>query len=314
MLRVLTAVVLVVLVLFALFKAPIWLFCLITGLIALLAAYEYLRLVARHELQPLTTLTMIAVALQFLLTYLSIRLRTTRMPPPSAHGWRVLLEPLYLYQILNILIGIVPFVLLIAAMRKHELRQALPSAASSYLAIPYIALTLSYLVLLRALLPNGSLAIFYVFAVVWIGDIFAYYIGRFFGSHLMAPRISPKKTWEGALASLVTGSLAGTLLLVYNSRVADFATRHGLLARTSVLFNLPHSQPNVVWLAVVITISINIAAQLGDLVESMIKRGANVKDSGEIVPGHGGVLDRIDAMLLAMPVLWYYATSGLIHF
>jgi phosphatidate cytidylyltransferase len=82
----------------------------------------------------------------------------------------------------------------------------------------------------------------------------------------------------------------------------------------SVLFTMQHSQPNVVWIAVLATLFLNIAAQFGDLVESMIKRGANVKDSGIIVPGHGGILDRIDALLLATPVLWYYASFGLIHF
>ncbi len=314
MIRVLTGIVLVALVMLVLFKAPVWLFCVAVGVIAMLATYEYLRLVAAHELQPLITLTMIAVALQFFYSYLGIKLRTTRTPPSATHGWRILQEPIYQYQILTILIGIVPFVLLVVAMRKRELRQALPSVACSYFALPYIALTLSYLVLLRALMPNGALAIFYLFAVVWSGDIFAYYVGRFAGRHPMAPRISPKKTWEGALASLVASSLVGTLLLVYNGQVASFAEQHGLLPRQSVFFGAPHSEPNILWLAILITISINIAAQLGDLVESMIKRGASVKDSGEILPGHGGVFDRIDALLLAMPVLWYYASSGLIHF
>jgi phosphatidate cytidylyltransferase len=314
MLRVITAIILVLLALLALFKAPISLFSLIVGIVAVLATYEYLSLVKAHELQPLWILTMLAIAFSVVTSYLNIRFRSMRMPPPSAHGWRVILEPVYLYQVMLLLVGIAPFIMLAAAMRNQNLRVALPSAAASYLAVPYIGVTCTFLLIIRALAPNGALAIFYMFIVVWVGDIFAYYVGRFLGRHKMAPQISPNKTWEGAVASVMASTIAGTLLLVKNSQVADFANRHGLVQHPSVLFTMQHSQPNVIWIAVLATLFLNIAAQFGDLVESMIKRGANVKDSGVIVPGHGGILDRIDALLLATPVLWYYASFGLIHF
>ncbi len=311
--RVLTALVLIVVVLAVLFKAPFWLFALVVVAIALLAAYEYLGLVAAYQFQPMRVLTLLLIALSIGSSYFNVRLRAAPVRI-SSQGWRLLLEPIVQYQIIVILIALAPLVFLIAAMRKQELRIALPSAACSYMALPYIGITLSFLIPLRERLTNGPLAIFYVLIVVWIGDVFAYYVGRFFGRHFMAPRISPKKTWEGALASLVSSTIAGTLLLKYNAPIADFAARHDLLQRASVLFELPHSQPNVVWIAILASAGINIAAQLGDLVESMIKRGANVKDSGVILPGHGGILDRIDALLLAIPVLWYYASFGLIHF
>lgn len=314
MLRVITAIILALLVLLALFKAPIPLFSLIVGIVAVLATYEYLNLVKLHDLQPMWVVTMLAIAFSIVTTYMNIRFRTMRMPPPSAQGWRLILEPVFVYQMMLVLVGIAPFVLLACAMRNQNLRAALPSAAASYLAVPYIGQTLTFLLIIRALAPNGALAIFYMFVVVWVGDIFAYYIGRFFGRHKMAPQISPNKTWEGALASLVASTIAGTLLLMKNSQVADFASRQGLVQHPSVLFTMPHSQPNNVWIAMVTTLFLNIAAQFGDLVESMIKRGANVKDSGVIIPGHGGILDRIDALLLATPVLWYYASFGLIHF
>lgn len=314
MLRVITAIVLALLVLLALFKAPIPLFSLIVGIVAVLATYEYLNLVKAHELQPLWVLTMLAIAFSIVTTYMNIRFRTMRMPPPSAHGWRLILEPVFVYQILLVLVGIAPFVMLACAMRNQNLKIALPSAASSYLAVPYIGVTLTFLIIIRALAPNGALAIFYMFVVVWVGDIFAYYIGRYFGRQKMAPRISPGKTWEGAVASVVASTIAGTLLLMKNAQIADFAGQHGLVQHPSVLFAMPHSQPNNVWIAMVATLVLNIAAQFGDLVESMIKRGANAKDSGVLVPGHGGILDRIDALLLATPVLWYYATFGLLHF
>ena len=314
MLRVITAIVLALLVLVALFKAPIPLFSLIVGIVAVLAPYEYLNLVKLHDMQPMWVLTMLAIAFSIVTSYLSIRFRTMRPPPPTAHGLRLILEPVFVYQILLVLVGIAPFVLLACAMRNQNLKAALPSAAASYLAVPYIGQTLTFLLIIRALAPNGSLAIFYLFVVVWVGDIFAYYVGRYLGRHKMAPRISPGKTWEGAVASLVAGTIAGTLLLMKNSQVAEFASQHGLVQHPSVRFAMPHSEPNTLWIAIVTTLFLNIAAQLGDLVESMIKRGANVKDSGVIVPGHGGILDRIDALLLAIPVLWYYATFGLIHF
>jgi phosphatidate cytidylyltransferase len=316
--RVLTALVLIVVVLAVLFKAPFWLFALVIGAVALLAAYEYLGLVAAYQFQPMRALTLLLIALSIGNSFLSVKLRTMQLAPPRSQGWRLLLEPAFQYQMIYslsvILVALAPLILLVAAMRKQDLRIALPSAACSYMTLPYIGITLSFLIPLRERLMNGPLAIFYLLIVVWIGDIFAYYVGRFFGRHFMAPRISPKKTWEGALASLVFSTIAGTLLLRFNAPIADFAGTHGLVQHTSVLFGLPHSLPNVVWISILASAGINIASQLGDLVESMIKRGANVKDSGVILPGHGGILDRIDALLLAIPVLWYYASFGLIHF
>ena len=144
----------------------------------------------------------------------------------------------------------------------------------------------------------------YLLLLVWAGDIFAYFVGRSFGRHLMSPRISPKKTWEGALASLLASLVVGccsTTMLCPSARL--FLNAH-LIERRDGFFALqkPPLGPTLL-----LSAAINIAAQLGDLVESLIKRGAGVKDSGTILPGHGGMLDRIDALLFAAPVLWYYA-------
>jgi phosphatidate cytidylyltransferase len=121
---------------------------------------------------------------------------------------------------------------------------------------------------------------------------------------LMAPRISPKKTWEGAVASVVASVGVGWLLFYYSLPISSALLRVGLIERRDGLFGLERPPMGPV---VLLTIVLNVAAQLGDLVESLIKRGANVKDSGAILPGHGGMLDRIDALLFAAPVLWYYA-------
>jgi phosphatidate cytidylyltransferase len=125
---------------------------------------------------------------------------------------------------------------------------------------------------------------------VWTGDIAALYVGRNFGRHKLAPQISPNKSWEGSAASVV-GSLLIAALLVSLARWLGSGTP------------LHFPGPLVRWLG--LAVLLNVFAQVGDLVESAIKRGAGVKDSGAMLPGHGGILDRIDALLLAAPALWY---------
>jgi phosphatidate cytidylyltransferase len=116
----------------------------------------------------------------------------------------------------------------------------------------------------------------------WVGDIGAYYIGRPFGKHKLAPRVSPKKSWEGSIASVFTSAVVGT-------------------------FYLQRFLPIVpLWQAAALSVAANIAGQLGDLAESAMKRGAHVKDSGVILPGHGGLLDRVDSTLFALPVIYAY--------
>ena len=127
---------------------------------------------------------------------------------------------------------------------------------------------------------------------VWAGDIAALYIGRTFGRHKLAPRLSPGKTWEGSIAS-IAGSILAAAILVY---ISDLLTARG---------NLTVHITEPLWQTLLLAAILNIAAQLGDLLESAVKRGAGVKDSGTMLPGHGGILDRIDALLLAAPVLWF---------
>jgi phosphatidate cytidylyltransferase len=150
----------------------------------------------------------------------------------------------------------------------------------------------------------GAFYLLYLLLVVWAGDILAYFVGKSMGRHLMAPRISPKKTWEGAAASLVASVGVGWLLFGHAERISSALLSWGLIVRRDGLFGLETPAMGPV---ILLTIVLNIAAQLGDLVESLIKRGAGVKDSGALLPGHGGMLDRIDALLFAAPVLWCYA-------
>jgi phosphatidate cytidylyltransferase len=132
----------------------------------------------------------------------------------------------------------------------------------------------------------------FLLCAVWAGDIVALYVGRNLGRHKLAPTISPNKTWEGTAGSLAGSLLVTGLLLALSAQLAQ---------RDIFALNFPGTVLHWMLLATVV----NIAAQVGDLAESGLKRSAGVKDSGTLLPGHGGVLDRIDALLLAAPVLWY---------
>jgi phosphatidate cytidylyltransferase len=188
-------------------------------------------------------------------------------------------------------------------MRRESLATGYPAAAASTFGFAYIALPLAMLVQLRQQWA-GAFLILYLLLVVWSGDIFAYFVGKSMGRHLMAPRISPKKTWEGAAASLIASLAVGGSLFYYASQVSTAFLQWGLIQRRDGMFGL--ERPALLPI-LLLTAALNIAAQLGDLVESIIKRGAGVKDSGSILPGHGGMLDRIDALLFAAPVLWIWA-------
>jgi phosphatidate cytidylyltransferase len=122
----------------------------------------------------------------------------------------------------------------------------------------------------------------FALAVNWVGDVAAFYVGRSIGKHKLAPRISPAKSWEGALASLVAAVIFGYAFFRY-------------------------VQPAIA-LAHMLALSViaNAVGQIGDLAESAIKRGAGVKDSSTLLPGHGGFLDRLDSSLFTMPVVYYY--------
>jgi phosphatidate cytidylyltransferase len=106
--------------------------------------------------------------------------------------------------------------------------------------------------------------------VVWTGDISAYYVGRAIGKHKLAPRISPGKSWEGAGAAIIGSMMVGTLLLVYNTPVAQALTNWKLLDPASALSGIAQPRHNAAWVAVLASASINIAAQIGDLLESMM--------------------------------------------
>jgi phosphatidate cytidylyltransferase len=198
----------------------------------------------------------------------------------------------------------VAFLFLALAMRREPLSTGFPAAAAATFGFVYVTIPLAMLVQLRQQ-GSGAFLILYILIVVWMGDTAAYYTGRALGRHKLAPRISPGKTREGTASSFVVAIVCGTLLFAYSRPISNGLISVGLL--TPAQAYLPPQVPPL-WHFAVLSAAINIAAQIGDLAESVLKRGAGVKDSGTILPGHGGMLDRIDALLFAAPVLWYYAT------
>jgi len=175
------------------------------------------------------------------------------------------------------------FVLGIAALTlwtRRPLVEALPAAGMSSSGLILVAFPLSFAIRLHGSGTQGPPLLLFAMVIIWVGDTAAYFVGRAVGKHPLAPHLSPKKTWEGTVASFL-GSLIVALVF---ARFMTVALPH-LLAMAALG---------------------NVAGQVGDLLESAYKRSAGIKDSGSLLPGHGGVLDRIDALILAIPVVWYY--------
>ena len=157
------------------------------------------------------------------------------------------------------------------------------NAAVALFGVLYLGITLSTLIATRAL-PNGELLVLFVLLVTWGADTGAYYVGTLWGKHRLAPAISPKKSYEG---------LAGGILLAV---VIAALTQSWLLPHASVMH------------AVALGLLLTATGLLGDLCESAIKRSVGVKDSGGLLPGHGGMLDRMDSLLFTAPTFYYYVT------
>ena len=274
-------------------RAPAPVLAVAAAGVALITVQEFLKLTESYGVQPMRMPTYIFVGLLFLLLAANAAADTPQ------------LSALKFVVGMGFACAIAPFIFLTITMRRAQMSGAYPAAAASVFAFAYVALPMAMLVELRQQIA-GAFWVLYLLLIVWAGDIFAYFVGRSLGKHLMAPRISPKKTWEGAAASVAASLLVGSLLFTYALSISSFLLRVGLITRRDGLFGLEKPE----WLPIILlTIAVNIAAQLGDLVESLIKRGAGVKDSGTILPGHGGMLDRIDALLFAVPVLWLYAVA-----
>jgi phosphatidate cytidylyltransferase len=276
--RVLTAAVLIPVVLLLVFLGPRWqwLFTLAVAGVAVLAGWEYLGLTKRLGANPPRIPVLAALLILFAVNF--------QWPEDTPAVF-----------------GLLGLGVLVYCTFFRAVQGVMADAAASIFCLLYTGLALIALPTLRAQ-SNGASQVTFLLLVVWFGDTAAYYIGRNFGRHKLAPTISPGKSWEGAIGS-VAGSLAAAGMLL---GLASYQQHSDFLATVLQRWDMaPLTFPDQPWYWLVLAVVVNIAGQVGDLAESALKRSANVKDSGSLLPGHGGVLDRIDALLLAAPVLWY---------
>lgn len=178
------------------------------------------------------------------------------------------------------MVAFVMVLLVLKLFSKQPLQDTVEETANTFFGVLYFALLLSYLIFLRKD-DDGRQLIFMLFLITWFGDTFAYYIGSAVGKHPLAPTISPKKSIEGTI-----GGLLGSV-------IASLIAHYWFFPSVSVLN------------AVILGLAAGAAGQVGDLCESMLKRNLKVKDSGFLVPGHGGLLDRLDSILFSAPVFYY---------
>jgi phosphatidate cytidylyltransferase len=271
--RILTAGVLIPLVVAAVVYGPTWLIVLIVGAVILLALHEFFALAARAGVPGFSVFTIFCVGLS--------------LADIALGEWRLTYG--HLGESLTVEMIPIPFIVavvfifgiaILAVRGNGSLAQSFSAVGTSSAALLFVALPLTSLIPLHNASRGTTPLLLFLLCVIWAGDTAAYCVGRAIGRHPMAPQLSPQKTWEGA-----AGNLAGSLLAG-----AAFA-RWSLLSATDLLIAAALA---------------NLAGQLGDLMESAYKRAAGVKDSGSLLPGHGGILDRIDSLIFAAPVVWYY--------
>lgn len=245
-------------------------FTLGIGLLTTLGILEYAELMRRQNLRSETAVMLFCSLLSLALVHV-IGSEFGLDPLESVHIGE---------QTLSFMLFAVLFIVFIKEILSGNPEHGLINAAANLFGTVYIGFMFAYILLLRFL--PGQDGLFYVLftvLVTWANDTFAYFIGVNFGRHKLSPKISPKKTIEGSLGGLGGGLIMAEALGSY--------------------FHKPFLPILLLGSLVV------VAGQFGDLVESVIKRNAGVKDSGHFLPGHGGVLDRFDSLLLSAPVVYY---------
>jgi phosphatidate cytidylyltransferase len=252
--RALTALVLVPVAVYAVLFSPPQIFLAVTAIFAVLCFREYACIADAYAM------------------------------PGYVAGLLILVAPLSQAALILFLTALAALCLTLSA---EDLNKGMTRAAALVLGIAYIFGSWKTATLLHEIdtpafrhLPAGHYWLMFALMVNWIGDTGAYYVGRKFGKHKLAPHVSPGKSWEGAIASAVTAVIFGLIYLPL------------IIEGTSL------------WAAAAISLIANAAGQVGDLAESAIKRAAGVKDSGTLLPGHGGMLDRLDSSLFSMPVVY----------
>jgi phosphatidate cytidylyltransferase len=266
--REITAAVLIPAVLAVLVFAPTWAFSLLVAAAACVALLEFYALLAAAG----WFVPRAAGLVLFLGLLAAAHLGSSRAMIAFAGATVVVLPTLVMFA-------------------KAPVPALLPSSAGAGFATLYVALGGGAIIGLRA---TGWENVIFLLAVVWAGDSAAYYVGRRWGRRKLAPTVSPKKTWEGFYGQLGGGALIGALGGFFLAPILRSAP------------GVPDSGPPLAQaaaLGALLGILISVVAVVGDLVESTFKRSVAVKDSGGLLPGHGGLLDRLDSLLYASPVL-----------
>ncbi len=261
------------------YLGPSWLVAIAATVVALLAMVEFFKLTSQMGLRAFRVWTMICAAALFYAQWLAGTAEVHRL----GSGTEIITNMNmgnYLSNETVVLLFLFGAALIGVASRV-AMADVLPAVAASSAALIFVAWPFSYLVRMDGRLPEGPALVLFALAIVWAGDTVAYFVGRSIGRLKMAPALSPKKTWEGAVGNVVGSLIAGYCFARWqNGDVTAWLVTAALA---------------------------NIAGQVGDLVESAYKRGAGVKDSGAMLPGHGGMLDRIDSLIFAAPVVWLAA-------
>jgi phosphatidate cytidylyltransferase len=272
-LRVLTAAILIPLVIAAIWWGPEWLIAIVTGCIAIMALFEFFSIAARHGVQAYRLWSCLGAAgIIVQQSYASRMASVIRLGDLLDRSPRITMEFILYVFVLG--------AALIALGTQRSLTEVLPSISISVAGLVFVVLPFSAVVRLHGVDILGPRLLLFTVVMVWAGDTCAFFVGREIGRWKMSPLISPNKTWEGAGANFL-GALFVAAVFGYWTGIQP-AHMLGMAAIGS------------------------IAGQIGDLFESAWKRSAGVKDSGTILPGHGGMLDRIDALILAAPAVWYY--------
>jgi len=273
-LRFLTALLLIPPVIYLIGWSPKWLLLAAVIAVAELCLYEFFQLCRHADFSPLSMLGYLAGA----------ALCVVRAPEAGGSASYSLL----------LLVALVLITLSAALVTSRDLKTYLGTAATTIFGVIYIGLALSSVIPLRfsrlsqgvlrdagAADPSGGRnLLLLLFLVIWADDTFAYLVGRTIGRNKLFPSISPKKTLEGSVSGL-----GGSLLVAWGFTSLVWQTAS--LKKVMLLAGL-----------------VALFGQIGDLAESAMKRGASVKDSGSVLPGHGGLLDRVDSLLFGAPVLW----------
>jgi phosphatidate cytidylyltransferase len=277
--RILTAAVLIPVVVALVLYAPTFIVAIAAAMVMLLALLEFFAIGEQAGIQAFRIWTGLCAIAVFNTQMLAVDVQLAGMlgHPDEATRYAALERLLSIEHILMLFVFGCGLIVIVSG---KPIAQSITGAAASVSAVLFIAFPLSTVIRIHGAETYGRKLLLFTLLLVWAGDTLAYFVGRWIGQMPLAPRISPKKTWEGAIANL-----AGSLLV-------GFAFMRWL--------NLP---PRDVLLMAALA---NLAGQGGDLLESAYKRSVGVKDSGTILPGHGGMLDRIDALIFAAPVVWYY--------